>query len=185
MAPKRGRPAKRAAQNITNPEQNQIPPLNVESNPDPRVNPEVNVVPPGNLETNTVPPVNPGASTVPPAGTSGSETNEAMIARIVREQQSACGVLTQHQPHITAGSGGDHDHAEHNATGGHVETHTTTGATTTKTTVPDPPQQGCTYKALGSSSIKVVAVNLVSGLDSCYDSVGCVCESVRPLLQLQ
>ncbi|KAD4385834.1 hypothetical protein E3N88_26003 [Mikania micrantha] len=150
MAPKRGRPAKRATQNITNPEQNQIPPLTVESNPDPRVNPEVNVVPPGNLETNTAPPVNPGASTVPPAGTSGSETNEAMIARIVREQLSACGVLLQHQPHITAGSGGEHDHTEHNATGGHAETHTTTGATITKTTVPDPPQQGCAYKYFAS-----------------------------------
>ncbi|KAD6796137.1 hypothetical protein E3N88_07033 [Mikania micrantha] len=147
MAPKRGRPAKRATQNITNPEPNQIPPLNVESNPDPHVNPEANVVPPGNLETHTTPPVNPGAGIVPPAGTSGSETNEAMIARIVREQLSACGVLTQHQPHITAGSGGDHDHVEHNATGGHVETHTTTGTTTI---VPDPPRQGCTYKYFAS-----------------------------------
>ncbi|KAD3066853.1 hypothetical protein E3N88_34733 [Mikania micrantha] len=147
MAPKRGRPAKKAAKNITNPEPNQIPPLNVESNPDPHVNPEANVVPPENLETNTTPPVNPGAGIVPPAGTSGSETNEAMIARIVREQLSACGVLTQHQPHITAGSGREHDHAEHNATGGHVETHTTTGTTTI---IPDPPRKGCTYKYFAS-----------------------------------
>ncbi|KAD2805297.1 hypothetical protein E3N88_38674 [Mikania micrantha] len=93
MAPKRGRPAKRATQNITNPEQNQIPPLTVESNPDPRVNPEVNVVPPGNLETNTAPPVNPGASTVPPAGTSGSETNEAMIARCNNSAETGAGTV--------------------------------------------------------------------------------------------
>ncbi|KAD4586058.1 hypothetical protein E3N88_23659 [Mikania micrantha] len=136
MAPKRGRPAKKAAKNITNPEPNQIPPVNVESNPDPHVNPEANVVPPGNLETNTTPPVNPGAGIVPPAGTSGSETNEAMIARIVREQLSACGVLTQQ--HNTSGSGGNH--VEQNVTGGHPETHQTTGTTTT---VPDPPRQGC------------------------------------------
>ncbi|KAD5507713.1 hypothetical protein E3N88_15416 [Mikania micrantha] len=132
MAPKRGRPARKATKNVTNSGPSQVPPVNVESNPDPQVN----------LETNTAPPVNPGANTAPPAGASGSETNEAMIARIVREQLSACGVLIQNQPHITAGSGGDHDHTEQNATGGHIETHTTTGATITKTTVPDPPQQG-------------------------------------------
>ncbi|KAD3337081.1 hypothetical protein E3N88_32601 [Mikania micrantha] len=149
MAPKRGRQAKKAAKNITNTEPNQVPSVNVESNPDPQINSETNMIPPENLETNTVPPVNPEVNTVPPAGASGSETNEAMIARIVREQLSACGVLTQHQPHITTGSGGDHDHTEHNATGGNVETHTTTGATTI-TTVPDPPQQGCTYKYFAS-----------------------------------
>ena len=123
MAPKRGRPAKKAGRNNANPEPEQVPRMNVESNPDPRVNPKVNMVPPRNLEANTVPPLNPEVNTIPPAGASGSESNEAMIARIVREQLSACGVLTQHQPHITEGSGGDHDHVEHNATGGYVETH--------------------------------------------------------------
>ncbi|KAD7478331.1 hypothetical protein E3N88_01467 [Mikania micrantha] len=92
MAPKRGRPAKRSIRNITNPEPNQVPPVNTESNPDPQVN----------LETNTVPPLNPGVNTTPPADASGSETNEAMIVRIVREQLSTCGVLIQHHPHITA-----------------------------------------------------------------------------------
>ncbi|KAD3640229.1 hypothetical protein E3N88_29452 [Mikania micrantha] len=140
-ASKRGRPAKKDGRNNANPELNQVLPVNIESNPDPHVNTEANMVPPENLETNTVPPVNPKVNTVPPAGASGSESNEAMLARIVREQLSGCGVLTQHQPHITTGSGGDHDHIEHNATGGHVETHNTTGATT-KTTAPDPPQQG-------------------------------------------
>ncbi|KAD2804559.1 hypothetical protein E3N88_37936 [Mikania micrantha] len=131
MAPKRGRPAKKATKNVSNPEPNQVPPVNAGSNPDPHVNRETN--------------------TVPPAGASGAESNEAMIARIVREQLSAFGVLTQHhQPHITMGSGGDHDHIEHNATGGHAETHTTIGTTTTKATVPDPPQQGCTYKYFAS-----------------------------------
>ncbi|KAD3640233.1 hypothetical protein E3N88_29456 [Mikania micrantha] len=150
MAPKRGRPAKKAVKNVTNPEPNQVPPVNIESNPDPQVNPETNMVTPENLGTNTVPPVNPKVNTVPPAGASGSELNEAMIARIVRKQLYAYGVLTQHQPHITADSGGGHDHTEHNATGGHVETHHTTGTATTKTTVPDPPQKGCTYKYFAS-----------------------------------
>ncbi|KAD7117107.1 hypothetical protein E3N88_04375 [Mikania micrantha] len=85
-----------------------------------------------------------------PGGASGSELNGAMIARIVREQLSAYGVLTQHQPYIIAGSGGDHNHTEHNATGGHVETHHTTGTSTTQTTVPNPPQQGCTYQYFAS-----------------------------------
>ncbi|KAD5802711.1 hypothetical protein E3N88_14071 [Mikania micrantha] len=137
MAPKRGRPTKRSIRNITNPEPDQVPPVNTESNPDPQVN----------LETNTAPPVNPGANTVPPAGASGSESNEAMIARIVREQLSACGILVQHQPHVTAGSGGDHAHTEHNDTGGHAETHQTIGAATI---APDPPRQGCTYKYFAS-----------------------------------
>ncbi|KAD4889453.1 hypothetical protein E3N88_21526 [Mikania micrantha] len=137
MAPKRGRPTKRSMKNITNPGSNQVPPVNTESNPDPQVN----------LETSTGPPVNPGANPVPPAGAGGSESNEAMIARIVREQLSACGVLIPHQPHIASGSGGDHTHTEHNATGGHAETHHTTGTTTT---VPDPPRQGCTYKYFAS-----------------------------------
>ncbi|KAD3640512.1 hypothetical protein E3N88_29735 [Mikania micrantha] len=148
MAPKIGRPAKKVVRNITNPELNQLPPVNVESNTDPHINPEINMFPPVNPETNIVPPVNPEVSTVPSAGASGSELNEAMIARIVREQLSACGVLTQHQPHITAGSDGDHDHTKHNATRGPTETHHTTGIATTKTTVPDPPQEGYTYKYL-------------------------------------
>ena len=93
--------------------------------------------------------MNQEVNTVPPAGASGYELNEAMIARIVREQLSSCGVLTQHQTHVTMGSGRDHNHMEHNSTGGHVETHNTTGATT-KTTVPDPPEQGCTYKYFAS-----------------------------------
>ncbi|KAD6454703.1 hypothetical protein E3N88_09409 [Mikania micrantha] len=117
MAPKRGRPTKKSIRNITNPKPNQVPPVNTESNPDPQVN----------LETNAVPPVNPGVNTTPPADAK-SETNEAMIARIVREQLSACGVLIQHQPHVTAGSGGDHIHNEHTVTGGNAETHHTTGA---------------------------------------------------------
>ncbi|KAD7478423.1 hypothetical protein E3N88_01559 [Mikania micrantha] len=121
MAPKRGRPARKSIRNITNPELNQGPPVNTESNPDPQVN----------LETNTAPPVNPGANPIPLAGASGSESNEAMIARIVREQLSACGVLIPHQPHIASGSGGDHTHTEHNATGGNTETHRSTGTTTT------------------------------------------------------
>ncbi|KAD4385405.1 hypothetical protein E3N88_25573 [Mikania micrantha] len=150
MAPKRGQPFKKATKNVTNPEQNQVPSVNVELNPDSQINSEANVVPPENIETNNVPPLNPEVNQVPPAGASGSELNEAMIARIVREQLSACGVLTQHQPHITAGSGGDHDHTEHNATGGHIETHNTTGAAITKTTVPNPPQRGCTYKYFAS-----------------------------------
>ncbi|KAD4585956.1 hypothetical protein E3N88_23557 [Mikania micrantha] len=133
MAPKQGRSAKKAVRNVTNPELSQVPPVNVEPNL------ETNVVPSENLEMNTVPPVNPEMNTVPPAGASRSELNEAMIAQIVREQLSACGVLTQHQPHITAGSGGDHDHIEHNATGGHTKIYHTTGTTTTKVTVPDPP----------------------------------------------
>ncbi|KAD7116895.1 hypothetical protein E3N88_04163 [Mikania micrantha] len=68
MAPKRGRPAKKATKNVTNPDPNQVPHVNVESNPDPQVNPETNVVLPENLETNTVPPMNPEVNTVPPAG---------------------------------------------------------------------------------------------------------------------
>ncbi|KAD2805246.1 hypothetical protein E3N88_38623 [Mikania micrantha] len=137
MAPKRGRPAKRSIKNITNPEPNQVPPVDTESNPNPQVN----------LETNTVPPVNLGVNSVPPAGAGGSESNEAMIARIVREQLSACGVLIPHQPHITSGSGGDQNHAERNATNGNAETHKTTGTTTI---TPDPPRQGCTYKYFAS-----------------------------------
>ncbi|KAD3067306.1 hypothetical protein E3N88_35186 [Mikania micrantha] len=137
MAPKRGRPAKRSIKNIINPEMNQVPPVNTESNPDPQVN----------LETNTVPPLNPGVNTAPPADASGSETNEAMIARIVREQLTACGVLVQHQPHVTTGSGGGHNINEHTVTGGNAETHHTTGTTTT---TPDPPRQGCTYKYFAS-----------------------------------
>ncbi|KAD4180386.1 hypothetical protein E3N88_28977 [Mikania micrantha] len=80
---------KKAGRNNAYLELKQVPPVNIESNPDPRVNLEVNMVPPENLETNIV----------PPAAASGSESNEGVIARIVREQLSACGVLTQHQPH--------------------------------------------------------------------------------------
>ncbi|KAD4179591.1 hypothetical protein E3N88_28182 [Mikania micrantha] len=137
MAPKRGRPTRKVTKNVTNSGPSQVPPVNVGPTPNPQVN----------LETNTVPLGNPEVNAVPPAGASGSETNEAMIARIVREQLSTCGVLIQHQPHITAGSGGDHDHNEHNAAGGCTETHQTTGTTTT---APDPPRQGCTYKYFAS-----------------------------------
>ncbi|KAD6794782.1 hypothetical protein E3N88_05678 [Mikania micrantha] len=123
MAPKRGRPAKKATENITSPEPNPVPPPV--------------------SETNTVPLVNQDPNPTPTTAPSGSVLNEAAIARIVKEQLSAAGIVIPPQPHVTSGSG----HVEHNATGGHVETVHTTGTTTT---APDPPRQGCTYKYFAS-----------------------------------